>query len=500
MPARFRDPPPFAHQAREFESWKDAKSRALLWQMRSGKSRACVDLASYLYTEGKITGVLVIAPNGVHVDWVIKHFPSFTWTGVPTRLHAWRSAAAHWPKFQREDHDRRLADMFITKHVEWLSVMSVNSEALPHERVQKMMGKFVRRHTGKLLLIVDEVDDCRTPSSDRSRIVRGLTKHCASIRILSGTVASNSLLHLWAPYEILEHGALGYERFTDFKYRYAEYRQTTTRGGRTFPTLSGYKNENELRTAVANWSSVVLRSDCVDLPDIMPVERTVMMDDDALRVFLELKRTLIADLREGRIVEALEGGKRLIKLQQCQSGWVIDDAFNVVTLGKTNPRLDALRFEVDMTPGKVLVWCQFREDIRRVCAALREDGHGVVEYHGGIAEKDKHAARLAFAESPRIKALVGHPRAGGRGLDLSAGGATEAIIWYSSTPDLIVYDQANERATVVGGRSMPIVSLTCRADSYSVDTHFMDMRNRKRDTSDFVVGLGLRELLEALEQ
>jgi len=496
----FRDPPPFAHQQQEFDRWKDAKSRALLWQMRSGKSRACVDLASYLFKQGKITGVLVLAPNGVHTDWVIKHFPVFTWEGVSLLSHAWRSAALHWRKTERAKHDTSLENLldkrqFVTK----LSVFSVNSEALPHDRVKKMMGRFVRRHTGKLLLVVDEVDDCRSPSSTRSRVARGFTKHCAAIRILSGTIASNSPLATWAPYEILKPGALGYESFTDFKHRYAVYTDGYGAGGRSFPKLKNFQNTDELRDEVAKWSSVVLRSECKDLPDIMPIERTVDLDPEAERIYMELREKLIADLREGRIVEAIEGGKRLIKLQQVLSGWVLDDELNVVTVGTTNPRLEALRFEVDMTPGKVLVWCNFREDIRRVVGALQKDGHSVVEYHGGVPEKRKGLARTTFATDPSIKAMVGHPKAGGRGLDLSAGGATDAIIWYSHTPDLIVRDQANEPATVVGGKSMPIVDLVCRSVPYSVDVHFLDLLANKRSLSDDLVGSGLRRLLEKLE-
>src|SRR5262245_44090226 len=58
----------FAHQEEEWEHRYDT-ARALLWQMRTGKTRTVVEHACALYDSLSINGVVVVAPNGVHRQW-----------------------------------------------------------------------------------------------------------------------------------------------------------------------------------------------------------------------------------------------------------------------------------------------------------------------------------------------------------------------------------------------------------------------------------------------
>ena len=74
----------------------------------------------------------------------------------------------------------------------------------------------------RVMLVVDEVHDFRSPSSKRSRFARQLAKHCKYIRILTGTNNGNCPLGNWAQFEILQKGALGYEKYGDFEKHYAD--------------------------------------------------------------------------------------------------------------------------------------------------------------------------------------------------------------------------------------------------------------------------------------
>ena len=53
----------WAHQAKEFDEHKDDRCRALLWSMRTGKSKAVIDKAEYQFGEGAIEGPAEDAPR-----------------------------------------------------------------------------------------------------------------------------------------------------------------------------------------------------------------------------------------------------------------------------------------------------------------------------------------------------------------------------------------------------------------------------------------------------
>ena len=61
--------PRWAHQQKEFDEHRDRRSRAYIWPMRSGKSRGVIDVACYRFGKGDVEGVIVIAPNGVHLNY-----------------------------------------------------------------------------------------------------------------------------------------------------------------------------------------------------------------------------------------------------------------------------------------------------------------------------------------------------------------------------------------------------------------------------------------------
>lgn len=90
--------PPMAHQWKEFIEHKDDDARALLWTMRTGKTKSTLDLACYRRQKGDIQAVLVIAPNGVHVNWIRRQLPQHMWETVPYIAHAWQASEAHKPE------------------------------------------------------------------------------------------------------------------------------------------------------------------------------------------------------------------------------------------------------------------------------------------------------------------------------------------------------------------------------------------------------------------
>ncbi len=66
---------PYKHQ---FNAWlrsKDEENFALFMEMGTGKSKVTIDNFAYLYDQGKIDSVLLVAPKGVYRNWIDREIP-----------------------------------------------------------------------------------------------------------------------------------------------------------------------------------------------------------------------------------------------------------------------------------------------------------------------------------------------------------------------------------------------------------------------------------------
>lgn len=481
--------PNYRHQQDEWDRHRDDDARALLWQMRTGKTKATLDLACYRWAKGDIQAVLVIAPNGVHCNWVRRQLPQHMWETVPYVAHAWQASESHKP-----EHAASL-ERVLSCRGEALAVLAVNSESIIHDKPAKIIARFLRRHQGKCMLVVDESHDFRSPGSKRTKRARSLKRYCKVRRILTGTAVSNSPLAAYSQFELLDDHALGFENFADFEGHFAYYVQERTRGGRSYERLDHYRNLDDLQGRMARWASVVLREDVDDMPDLVMDERTVVLSEAQMKAYRTLLKEMILELEDGGEVEAIDGGARLVKLQQMLGGFVVDVDGQVRELvsDDENPRLQAMLDEVRSSDGKAIVWCKYREDIRRVVRALAADGIRCVEYHGAVHSQAKRQQAIDdFNNDPLVRVFVGQPKAGGQGLDLSA---ADLILWYSHTFDLIERDQANERATQIGGKTVTIKDFVTPG---TADEYILANLVEKRSVSESLAGRGLRDRLLAL--
>ena len=476
--------PRWHHQLNELNKHAEDKARALLWGMRTGKSRVIVDSACALRDGLRIKGVLVLAPNGVHMNWVRKQIGFHTWPFMSTSAMAWSSMQARTDP----DWSMRLAQLFNSNaDLKWFTV---NSESLIMPSVQQAIRDFISSCHGEVLAVADESVDFRSAGSKRSSLAFSLFKLMPYKRILDGTALMNSPLHAYSQFSLLEPGALGFDNYGDFKKRYAVFKQVKNwKTNKYYQALDRYTNLEELRERIAEWSSVVLREDCDDMPDLLPITVDVEMSEAQREAYIKLVEQYLLELEDGEIVDAAEGGKRSIKLHQIVSGFIIDDYGDVVSIDDNPPLLQELLRQAEGTlPGKFIVWCRFREDIRRVSKALRDAGHKIVEYHGGVPQGLRADIVDQFNKDPETVGLVGQPQAGGRGLELPC----DAIIWYSSTYDAIIRNQANERGTVMGGRSVSIITL---ATPGTVHDDIVASAEGKVRVGDWISGTGLRDLL-----
>lgn len=474
---------PFIHQLRELEEHGLVAARALFWQMRTGKSKAIVDTACLAFTLGLIDTVIVFAPNGVHENWVQRELPLHHWDNVERLAYFWRTDQRDDPEFI-EAFD---AAMETKKKLSWFSF---SSAVMTRDDVRKLVKKVVKKR--RCMVVFDESHDWRSPGSKRTKMARALTLHCPMRRILTGTSADNSPLHLFTQYELLGSEALGFGTFEDFEERYAEYEMKKTFHGKQYPKLKEYKHLDELRAKIAPLTSVVLRTDCHDLPALVPDRRTIELTEEQKRVYRELQSQYRLELELHGKVSVGEKTQKMVKLQQVVSGYLKDEYGKVHWLAGGNPRLDAVKHEVLMSAGRVIVWCQFHEDLDAVAAGLRAIGREVLEYHGRTSSKMKEKARRSFdplsGDGDYGPDLVAQAQAGGAGLALGA----DRIIWYSHTFSAITRQQADERATIMGGKNIRVTDFVAPG----IDPYILDHVKKNVAIADALTRQGLREVLD----
>jgi hypothetical protein len=482
--------PPWLHQEREYDEHKNDRCRALLWTMRTGKSKAVIDKAEYQFAKGEIEGVVVLAPNGIHLNWVLNEIPRWSWPINEFKAFGWET-----PK--RADWDRIAALKAFEEYHDGIRYLTVNMEALSHSDCIKAIRRFRASCHDKIMLVISEAHHFGRAGAKRTRLARNLGSVAKFITVETGTAILNSPLRAYAIYKILDDLALGPEFAGDtygkFVRRYAEYEIDPDASPyrakrRAYKKLKCYKNLDELQAKMAQWSSVVTRDDVEGMPELLRTERIVVMSETQRRAYLEMVSRHLVEIGDG-MVSAKDAGARVQKLQQIVNGY-IKDGDNIIDIDPDAPIYDALLDEVQGTfPENCIVWCRYREDIVRVCRRLKREGIPYLEMHGGVPTGKREDIRLEFQNSDRPVVLVGHPAVGGEGKDYSR---AHAIIFFSSTPNAIHVSQGEERGTEKWGHPVTIVRIRTRG---TVDDRNWQIVDGKTTVADDLSGRGLRDLL-----
>ena len=67
---------PYGHQLEALEMSWNKEVFAYFMEMGTGKSKVLIDNAAMLYDNGKIDGLLIIAPKGVYKNWHEAEIPT----------------------------------------------------------------------------------------------------------------------------------------------------------------------------------------------------------------------------------------------------------------------------------------------------------------------------------------------------------------------------------------------------------------------------------------
>jgi hypothetical protein len=418
---------PFEHQRRAFYMSRDKLYFALLMEQGTGKSKIVVDTAAYLYANNKITSLVIIAPNGVHRNWLRNEIPFHMPEWCPRKMVYYYSGMK---KMDKENWTN------VIKCQDHLKIFAFNVEGFVSKAAQKLINTIMLSED--VLLVVDESSRIKRPGAKRTRFITKIGKLAKYRRILTGTPVTKGPEDVYSQFRFLDPYILGYESFYSFRARYC------IMGGYENRQIVSYEHIDELTKNIEGHSFRVLKKDCLDLPDKIYQRAYVDLSEAQRRLYNTMRDDWVATYQEDTI-DAPEAITRLLRLQQITCGWFPAESGEApIAIDQKNPRLELLKEILSDIDSKVIIWARFRADLKAIQEAL---GNLAVAYHGGVSNDDRVRAVDAFQKDPKIRYFVGQPQSGGMGLTLTA---ASYAIYYSNSFDLEIRLQSEDRCHRIG--------------------------------------------------
>jgi SNF2 family DNA or RNA helicase len=444
---------PFAHQRAEFDLSREYPARAIFWEQGTGKSKLIVDTASWLYLRGLIDGVVVVAPNGVHRNWVENEIPDHTPDALAANLRAF-----HYQSGRAETKWHKQAVRAVT-HFPGLIWFTISYDAFTTVAGKRaLIDLFDKR---RLLYVLDEGHYIKTPQAERTKSILKSAKYAAFRRILTGTPIAQGPFDAYTQVKFLDDGywkAHELGTFAEFKQHFGVWSKgwiqtafdpKTKTMGRVFEELVRYRHLDELNQLLQPISSRVTKDDVLDLPPKLYTKRYFTMSPEQAKLYKAMRDEFIVWLETKADAEAAttsatscvgsnlcpscQGTReinvedfiypcpdcagsapdvpagtlpviatlamvRLLRLQQIACGYLPtdDESEPLYVIPGPNRRLQLLCDEVESRQHKTIVWARFQMDITLILEELGRRGISAVRYDGLVSDDARAEAKARF--------------------------------------------------------------------------------------------------------
>jgi SNF2 family DNA or RNA helicase len=189
---------PYAHQLKALEMSWDKPYFAYFMEMGTGKSKVLIDNISMLYDNGKINGVLIVAPKGVVKNWYEGEIPTHLVDHIEHKTVLWQPLIT-------KKQTAALDSLFETG--EDLHILVMNVEALSTQKGVDFATKFLFSH--RAMMAIDESTTIKNPDAKRTKNICKLGLPTKYNRILTGSPVTKSPLDLYKQCEFLSPWSVG---------------------------------------------------------------------------------------------------------------------------------------------------------------------------------------------------------------------------------------------------------------------------------------------------
>lgn len=472
---------PFSHQHEEFTRHGADYVRGLFWEPGVGKTKPILDSFAYLVGEKEISGLVVIAPNGVHRNWVSDEIEAHLPEDVADRLrsHVWYSTSAKY-------HADHFAD---TLGYDGPAALVMSYHAVWTEKGGKAWKAFLKGR--RCLYALDESQRVKSPNAKWSKRLLGSNVASPYKRVLSGTPVANSPFDLYNQLRFLDPDVwkkYGIPNYTVFKSFFGVWDKKTTRQGKEYPVCITYRNMDILNEELHRLGSRITKDEVLDLSPKMYSKRYVELTPYQKRIYKSLVDECAVMLDAGELTAEL-ALVRLLRLQQVVCGYLpaSDDDDTLVDIQGGNPRLDLLSDVCEDLPHKAIVWVRFRRDAELISGHKTFVGRSV-RVDGTVTGPARDRALDRFKKDSSVQFLIGNPAAIGEGHTLNM---AKTVVYYSNSFNLVHRLQSEDRCHRIGQDSK--VHYIDFVASGTVDTKIVQALREKVNVASCITGDTLRE-------
>lgn len=435
-------------------SW-DRVSYALFLEMGLCKTSITIHNFGILFKKGLITGVLIFAPKGVHIQWILDQVPEHLDASIRTNLVLWD---------KNEEYTR--ADLFVPGA---LNIFALNIDTIRSEAGAEAAALFIRLHLGRVFLVIDESHRIKNYGAETTREIVKLRAHVAYRRILTGTPLAKNLSDIWSQMMFLDPLILGIDTLAVFKAHFCIL------GGYENKQIVDSKNIEEFYRLIAPHSYRLTKAEATDLPPKMYSKYKYEMDTKTLAKYDDMKHSYMMEIDAGTI-EAKNMLSCVIKLQQLLSGFITTDPkkhiFELISMQRAEILVEMLQ----QIGGQCIIWCAFISDIMILKPFIEKK----------TGEECALLDNYRDYTQRKMKYTLLNPSSGGTGLNLQfpTAGDNNAI-YYNNTDRSLPRWQSEDRIWRTGmGGTAQIWDIIAHK---SVDQKVLNRLQEKKDLSDLVL-------------
>ncbi len=463
---------PYAHQRAGLAFLEHLGSGALFWEMGLGKTKTAIDFAEQLHRSreeyeraASPLRVLVVAPNTVCRNWTLeveKHaghgdFCLLTGMSIPLRV----------------------------KNLGTARYSIVNAEALSI----KAFGEALRSIEWDLI-VVDESTRFKNPKAARTKTLHKLrARHRV---ILTGTPITGAPEDAWAQLEFVAPGTFG-KSFWQFEDRYLRRNPYTK-------AIEGIKPERrqELVDRIDRHSFRILKSQVLDLPPKVYVDRQVTMTGDQAKAYAQMRDELRIQIGDMEEVTAWNILTVLLRLTQVTAGMVGErDKYLWLEDNAKTAELDSLLLD-ELKGEQVVIFGNYQFELEKLWLRYASPSTGIESLdlpaiiYGPTPEARRHELVQQFQAGDR-RLLFCQIRTGGIGINLTK---AQTAIYYTRNWSLEEYLQSQDRLHRIGQTgTVSIVHLVAEA---SIDQDIAKALAAKQATADSLTGDDARRLAQQI--
>lgn len=505
---------PYAHQKEVFDLYKDRNFYALFMEMGTGKSKVAIDIAGYLFAEGKIGAVLLIAPNGVHYQWHSEQLPEHS--PVPYKSFVWDSKKFNTRHYitalrtfkEPDDH-----------HLKWFCA---NVEYFSTAAYINIFKDYLVKY--RTFIIVDEATRIKNPRAKRTKTILELSHMSHYRTILTGSPVTNSPFDLWSMFEFLKHNFWDCNYFV-FMHRYGLFVKDMNRyTGRTFqrvmnekdynalksriargesieriaaytgisekniqyvlshPEFTGYKNIEDLKKIIAPHAFYKNKVDCLDLPEKIYEKIYVDFGPEQQKIYKDLVKLLLARYQNAELTVQNKVALTLRLMQVCGGFFPSPELKKPRMIGEKNVKISRLIEDLEeIGEERVIIWAHFVAEIEAITEELQKAFPSWrIESYYGKTDKVKRRTLINEFQKGDIKIMVCNQQTASFGLNLQR---SNLHYFFSNDYSLEHRIQAEDRSHR-SGQKWPVVYKDILVRN-SVEERVMHVLKNKQSLLDF---------------